>query len=224
VLNDTCPESGYRLCAYKGHLPDDGNDYLWAATRRSTAWADSRARPTSPGRSSSKAETLPAPSSENGDYEYVEQFSSFETGDSIEPLNDVPVPALTRHMPHLMEGYRASRQQKDAIDFRWVNAVQVPVGALSIVALAAIPDAAAWRRSWNDRLFLPAFVLVALAGNAFVCGVLSSPHDRYQSRLIWMATFSVLCLLHRSGLKFRLTKFAEAIGIWLRPRHTAKPA
>jgi hypothetical protein len=29
------------------------------------------------------------------------------------------------------------------------------------------------------------FVLAALLGNAIICGVLSGPHARYQSRLMW---------------------------------------
>jgi hypothetical protein len=31
-----------------------------------------------------------------------------------------------------------------------------------------------------------------LLGNAFVCGVLSGPHDRYGARMVWIATFAVL--------------------------------
>jgi hypothetical protein len=35
-------------------------------------------------------------------------------------------------------------------------------------------------------------VSLALLGNAFVCGVISGPHDRYGSRLAWIATLVVL--------------------------------
>ena len=54
-------------------------------------------------------------------------------------------------------------------------------------------------RRWDDRLYLPAFVLLALLGNAFICGALSSPHDRYQSRLIWAAVFAAMLLVGRRG-------------------------
>jgi hypothetical protein len=224
VLDDTCPQSGYRLCAYKGHLPADGNDYLWAGNSPFnslggfTGTADESRRIIV-----ESLKRYPLLHLKMAISNTVEQFVSFKTGDSIEPLNDVPVPALTRNMPQLVDAYRASRQQNDAIDFRGINAVQVPVGALSIIVLAAILAQAARRRLWNDRLFLPVFILVALTGNAFVCGALSSPHDRYQSRLIWAATFAVLCLLQNSGVKFRLMKLAGKIGGWDRPRHTVTP-
>ena len=38
----------------------------------------------------------------------------------------------------------------------------------------------------GDGLALP------LLGNAFVCAVISGPHDRYGARLAWVATFVVL--------------------------------
>jgi len=36
-----------------------------------------------------------------------------------------------------------------------------------------------------------------LLGNAFVCGVISGPHDRYGARMTWIATFAVLIAAFR---------------------------
>ena len=38
---------------------------------------------------------------------------------------------------------------------------------------------------------------LAVLGNAFICGVISGPHDRYGARLAWVATFVVLIALVR---------------------------
>jgi hypothetical protein len=54
---------------------------------------------------------------------------------------------------------------------------------------------------------LPAFVLIALLGNAFICGTLSNPHDRYQSRLIWVPFF----VLGISAPKERLFSLQRAV-------------
>jgi hypothetical protein len=35
-------------------------------------------------------------------------------------------------------------------------------------------------------------VSLAMLGNAFVCGVISGPHDRYGARIAWVAAFVVL--------------------------------
>ena len=62
---------------------------------------------------------------------------------------------------------------------------------------------------WQDRVdalkpnafadlgMLAATATAALLANAFVCGVLSNPHDRYGARLIWIAPLVVTLLLCR---------------------------
>jgi apolipoprotein N-acyltransferase len=57
-----------------------------------------------------------------------------------------------------------------------------------------------WRReAFVDLGMLAVTATAALLANAFVCGVLSNPHDRYGARLIWIAPLVVtllLCRLH----------------------------
>jgi hypothetical protein len=35
-------------------------------------------------------------------------------------------------------------------------------------------------------------ILLALLGNAVICGALANPHNRYGSRLIWLAPLTLL--------------------------------
>ncbi len=46
-------------------------------------------------------------------------------------------------------------------------------------------------QGWRGGV-LPAFVLLALIGNAMVCGALSGPHGRYQSRIMWLPVFAIV--------------------------------
>ena len=39
---------------------------------------------------------------------------------------------------------------------------------------------------------------VAILANAFVCGVLSGPHDRYGARIAWIATFTAAIAILRA--------------------------
>ena len=50
---------------------------------------------------------------------------------------------------------------------------------------------AALRRRWNEAA-LPGLILLALIGNAIICGTFSNPHDRYQSRLMWLPVLALL--------------------------------
>ncbi len=195
VLDDTCPNSGYRLCAYKDNLPADSNDFLWRWD--SPFWTLGGFTGAEQEAKSIVVESLkryPLLNLKTAALNTAQQFGTFKTGDGIEELDGVPVPALRRHMPEQLDSYLAARQHDDGISFDWINTIQVPIGALSIAALATILIQAVRRRNWGDHVFLPAFVLLALLGNAFICGALSSPHDRYQSRLIWLACFAVLLL------------------------------
>ena len=38
-------------------------------------------------------------------------------------------------------------------------------------------------------------VTVAILANAFICGVLSGPHDRYGARIVWIATLTAAIAL-----------------------------
>jgi hypothetical protein len=196
LLDDTCPQSGYRLCAYKDSLPADSNDYLWRWDSPFQKFGEfAGMEDESKSIIVQSLKRYPLLNLEMALRDTLEQFVTFKTGDGIEPLNGVPIPALKRHMPAQVALYMASRQHNGEISFRWINMVQVPIAILSIGGLAVILVSAKRRRHWDDRLFLSAFVLLALIGNAFICGALSSPHDRYQSRLIWLACFAVLLLL-----------------------------
>ena len=78
------------------------------------------------------------------------------------------------------------------IDFTAINWIHVPVALLSILLVAAMLARDLWRRRLDDLTLLAATVFLALLGNAFVCGVISGPHDRYGARMAWVATFAVL--------------------------------
>jgi hypothetical protein len=197
LLDDTCPRSGYRLCAYKDALPADSNDYLWAADspfQKLGGFADS----------GDEDRRIIVESLRSYPWMHVkaaardtwEQLIAFRTGDGIGPLNETLGP-MKESASGPFDIYVASRQQRGAIGFAWINALQAPAGALSIAALAAILAAGIARRRWDERVFAPAFLLLALLGNAFICGAFSSPHDRYQSRVMWAPCLAALALATR---------------------------
>ncbi len=76
--------------------------------------------------------------------------------------------------------------------------MHVPVAYGSMLMIAAFLAYAVWRRKVDDVALLTATVTLAILGNAFVCGALSGPHDRYGARMVWIATFAVLIILMRS--------------------------
>jgi hypothetical protein len=99
-----------------------------------------------------------------------------------------------------MRAYLTAHQQRQGFNFDPVNWIHVPFAWLSIAALVTALGFALWFGARREAAFL-GFVLTALIGNAIVCGALSNPHDRYQSRLIWIVPFAVVV----TGAQWRIT-------------------
>ena len=68
--------------------------------------------------------------------------------------------------------------------------MHVPVAYLSVLGLLVVVG---WgiRARRHDLAGAALYIFLALLGNAFICGALSNPHNRYQSRLVWLATLIV---------------------------------
>jgi hypothetical protein len=92
---------------------------------------------------------------------------------------------------------RAAHQQHWDINFGAINLVHVPVALASMLSMLAICAAAFRRRRLDDLALLAVTVSLALLGNAFVCGVISGPHDRYGARMVWIATLVALIAAFR---------------------------
>ena len=203
LLDETCPQSGYRLCAYRDVLPPTANAWLWApyspffklggfaGTRQESERIvlDSLAR-------------YPWQNLRSLLVDSALQFVSFKTGDQVEPQQWALRPVFSVYLPSQLGSYLTARQQRGQIGFRSLNAVHVPLGYASLLAMAGL-FALAMRRAERDQSVFLATVLLALLGNAVICGGLSNPHDRYQSRLMWMGTFAACLVAGANGFGAR---------------------
>ena len=66
----------------------------------------------------------------------------------------------------------------------------------------------------HHLLRLGSFVLTGILMNALVCGVLSTPHDRYQARAVWLIPL-MAALLYYSVREYRSRRQDTSID----PRH-----
>jgi hypothetical protein len=66
-----------------------------------------------------------------------------------------------------------------------------------MLLLVVLLGRALWRWRLDDIDLLAATVTLALLGNAFLCGVISGPHDRYGARMAWIAVLVVLIAIER---------------------------
>jgi hypothetical protein len=104
---------------------------------------------------------------------------------------------IEHYLPHEAVFMKTSRQHRGELSLASANDVHLPVAWGSMLMVAAFLAHAIWRQRFDDFALLTGTVTLAILGNAFVCGVLSGPHDRYGSRMAWIATFTVLIVLLR---------------------------
>ncbi len=208
LLNDSCPQSGYNLCVYKDELPKTAEHWLWFPDSPFVALGhfDGTA-PESQRIINDILTRYPGAFFRSTVSDTLEQLVDFRTGDQIEPQEWVLHSSLIRFIPNQMAAYMGARQQLGDIKFHYVNDVHWPVAALGQLGALAALLMMVRRRRWNSAIFL-GFTLVALLGNALICGALSNPHDRYQSRLVWLPVFA-LALLGTEG-RFSLRDHTES--------------
>jgi hypothetical protein len=209
LLDDTCPASHYALCPYKARLPQRADAYLW--DNPSPFNLLGRFKGTAP-----EAQRIVVDSLHRYPFAHLKaavadtalQFVMFRTGDQIEPQEWVLLLPLHRLVPDQTRQYMSARQQRGQIQFAGIISLDEIVGGVSVLIVLSLAGQAVARRDWN-RLLLPAFIILALMGNAAICGTFSGPHDRYQSRVIWLPTFVILLSLARSA-PFSLRKPVES--------------
>jgi hypothetical protein len=118
-----------------------------------------------------------------------EQINSVETGEDLVPMTWHFVSTQLQRYPKEFRHFRFARQQRrQGLDFEPLNAYQIPVAQAAQIALI-LAIGVAWRRREKAVLGLSVAVLLAILGNAVVCGAISNPHDRYQNRVVWLALF-----------------------------------
>src|SRR5262245_12765810 len=210
-LRDHCPDVSLKLCPYRGELPLDADAFLWGNSvfnrlgrfaglgdeMRTIVLGSLRDYPRL------QVETAAAAT--------VTQLAKVATGEGV--INRIwhTYGIIKRYTPDVVPAMRAARQQHENIDFTNINRVHVPV---ALIAMALLPillvGGARWPELGQLRM-LAATVLLALMANAFLCGALSNPHDRYGARLIWLAPLIMMLV---PIVMFR-PEIGEAFRRWL---------
>lgn len=187
VLHRECPDHGWRLCQQLDRFPPTSDEFLWrpdspvmlagghkivsgeanaiiAAALRADPWGELRAI------------------AANG----AEQITRFASGDGLEPWPAEVSPWIARDFPAWdRAAYAAALQQRGELAVPpWLAQLHRGVALAGVAASLLLLPVAARRRHPAAR-FLAA-VLLTLPVSAAVTGGLSTPHDRYQSRIVWL--------------------------------------
>ncbi len=196
-LAEHCPVQGIKLCDLQERLPNTGDDFLWNGSSPFLdigGWngeADSELNflvkeciKSYPGATLWTAMVATA-----------EQMVMVATGDGLDKFHGAARGTFSNSItPDVSLAFNAARQQQEQITqplFDAMNRVHIPIALFSTFGLLVCVGWGLYARRQGFAC-LAGFIFVALIGNAFICGALSGPHDRYQSRIVWLAPLVVV--------------------------------
>jgi hypothetical protein len=193
-LRDHCAEQHFKLCPYRDDLPETADDFLWS--RESVFNKLGRFEGLNDEMGFIAAHSLaeyPLWQAETALAATGEQLLMVATGENTDPpTTPHTYGIIQRYIPRQLKLMNAAHQQTGFLTFGPINLIHVPVGLISTVLVFVMLLAAVFRRRIDDVTLLAATVCLALLGNAVICGVISGPHDRYGSRLVWIATCTLV--------------------------------
>lgn len=194
VLRRDCPASGWRLCDFVNRMPATSDEFLWRPDGPVVLSGGAKRVSLEAGPIIAAAlEAEPATELLALLSNTAEQFGKFATGDGLQPWPATVTPWIERDFPRFeAAAYHSARQSNGMLRLpNWLVALHatVAVGSIAGLLLASL-------KCEPLRGFVAA-TLLALLINAAVTGGLSTPHHRYQSRVMWLPTF--VLLLARPG-------------------------
>jgi len=200
-LDEHCPDSKLSLCSYKDELPSDADVWFWGSPLFNKL-----------GRFAGLGEEMetitincmlayPSLQLRAAGVATIRQLMAVHTGEGV--VNKIwhTYGVIERYTPKVAPLMRSARQQRGQISFITINWLHYPVALISMALLPVIIFLA-HREKIPDAGELAAMCTLALLANAFICGALSNPHDRYGARLIWIAALA--CIITFLRLASRL--------------------
>jgi hypothetical protein len=189
-LDDHCPDARFKLCPYRNELPKNADDFLWSYGIFNDL-----------GRFSGLGEemrTIVLQSMQEYPLRQIEtalaatatQLGLIETGHGTNDQIWHTYGIIKRFIPREVPAMEQARQQQGGLHFDLINRVHVPVAFASMLIMLVLLANALLGGRFDEPARLAGTVTVALLANAFVCGALSGPHDRYGARIVWIATFA----------------------------------
>lgn len=232
-LDRHCSERNYALCRYRNQLPTPPGWLLWSYDSPLwTVWGTGDSRQ---GATRAAFETAAVEAAQPELQEIVTgalrefpmtnlarmveggllQLFLMPTGDGMEVHGRFPALAweLADRSPEQLSAFRSSRQDRNALHiplFIWLDLAALCVCIPVLWVGMRAPE----RRPSDVWQLFAITILLAYVANAAICGGLSGPAGRYQSRLVWLIDLAAVLSLLRDSLPVRYNaRGAASVGL-----------
>jgi hypothetical protein len=202
-LNDHCPDPQLKLCPYRNDLPLDADSFLWGQSvfnklGRFAGLEDEMRRIVL-----GSLRDYPLMQIKAAAVATARQLVAVATGAGEVTTMWHTYGIIERYTPSAAPAMHAAREQLGEVDFAAINDIHVPVALTAMALLPIVILLGLCSADFADLGRLGATFALALLANAAFCGVISNPHDRYGSRMVWIAAFAAalaawrVCMLAR---------------------------
>lgn len=192
-----CPDPAIALCAWRNQLTDDSDQFLWDPA--SPFWSDPLPLPQFAAQASKIiAGTIRAEPARVLRFAYrnaLHELVRVDLGDTLGPdfLADTVRPRIERWYPRAeLARYDGSLQVGGQLAPMAARLIPLLRATLAGSVLACAVLLLAGLRRQTVQADFAALLLIAVAANALVTGTLSTVHDRYEARLVWIVILPFL--------------------------------
>ena len=182
----------FKLCPYRDQLPATADQFLWGNSMFNTLGRFQGLNDEMGFIVLHSLAEYPAWQARAALTATAQQLVQVATGEGIGVWLGHTYGIIERFLPAQVKPMRAAQQQRWHFDFTVINRIHVPVALASMLLAAILFGHGVLRRPFDDLTLLAGTVTLALLGNAFICAVISGPHDRYGARMAWLATTVLL--------------------------------
>jgi hypothetical protein len=206
-LDEVCPQGAkLKLCNYRNQLPVTADTFLWGKSPFNTLGGWELMHDEANVIVKDIVKLFPVAVAVAMLKNTGEQLTLMADGDQLQPLIWHFNKIQQQYYPHETPYFDLSRQQQESgIDFQTINRLHVPLAVLFMFVICVVLIVA-WRQNDNVAVGLIVLIVIALLGNAYVCGALSNPHDRYQNRIAWLTMFVSILVSVRLLQRKRIDK------------------
>jgi hypothetical protein len=204
-LDAHCPDPYLRLCRYKDHIPQDADQFFWHTPLfEKQLGGFEKLGPEMERIVLGAIKDYPLWQFESAAVATARQLVYVKTGEGVEDTLWHTYLVIRDHLPEVLPAMNAARQQQHpSISFTTINEVHYPIALIGMALLPVIFLLAFLELLPRPFAELAGTAMLALLGNAIVCGAVSNPHDRYGARMVWIGAFVVLLALPYAVEHFR---------------------
>lgn len=202
-LQDTCGHPGVHqsaLCPFRDELPTNANQFLWHDQNFWKAGGWNGMIPRAAEDVAAIARRYPLAFVMSAAKLMSEQLVTVRTGEGFRTMFGFIDGEIRKFYPGDFGEFAAARQQRypDILDSPMprINQVHVPVALACAVLLCGLV-AFAIHRHMAGPATIGGLILLAYLGNAFLCGAVSNPADRYGSRMAWLVVAATAAFMFR---------------------------